>query len=73
MNYTYFPTNLILFVFINSLINCINGQAAHEVANIFQSCHKKSPEFDGCIKNGFNELRRYFKTGIILIYNLNLK
>lgn len=34
-----------------------------ELVRIFENCHKKSGTFDLCIKNAFNELRVYFKTG----------
>lgn len=34
-----------------------------ELVRIFQNCHKKSSTFDLCIKNAFNELRVYFKSG----------
>lgn len=41
----------------------VTGQAS-ELSSIFESCHKSSPDFDNCIKNGFNELRPFFKTGL---------
>lgn len=34
-----------------------------ELVKIFEHCHKHSGSFDLCIKNAFNELRVYFKTG----------
>lgn len=34
-----------------------------ELVRVFEHCHKKSSTFDLCIKNAFNELRVYFKTG----------
>jgi len=43
---------------------------ASELSTIFESCHKSSPEFDSCIKNGFNELKPLFKSGIAA-YNIS--
>lgn len=34
-----------------------------ELVRIFENCHKKSGTFDLCMRNAFNELRLYFKTG----------
>lgn len=34
-----------------------------ELVRIFHGCHKKSGSFDLCMKNAFNELRVYFKSG----------
>lgn len=34
-----------------------------ELVRIFHGCHKKSGTFDLCMKNAFNELRVYFKSG----------
>lgn len=34
-----------------------------ELVRTFQNCHKSSGGFDLCIKNAFNELRVYFKSG----------
>ncbi|XP_031625952.1 uncharacterized protein LOC116342463 [Contarinia nasturtii] len=34
-----------------------------ELVRVFENCHKKSGTFDLCIKNAFNELRVYFKSG----------
>ncbi|KAG4080256.1 hypothetical protein HA402_010748 [Bradysia odoriphaga] len=45
------------------LCSTVTGQAS-ELSKIFENCHKSSSDFDNCIKNGFNELRPYFKTGI---------
>lgn len=40
----------------------VSGEAS-EISRIFGSCHKSSTDFDSCIKNGFNKLRPFFKTG----------
>lgn len=40
-----------------------------ELVRTFEHCHKHSPTFDLCIRNAFNELRVYFKTGKF-IFNL---
>lgn len=34
-----------------------------ELVRTFEHCHKRASTFDLCIKNAFNELRVYFKTG----------
>lgn len=34
-----------------------------ELVRAFANCHKSSGAFDLCIKNAFNELRVYFKSG----------
>lgn len=49
-------------VILLKLCSTVTGQAS-ELSTIFGSCRKSSPDFDSCIKNGFNELRPFFKTG----------
>lgn len=51
------------FYMIIELCLTVTGQAS-ELTRIFDGCHKSSPDFDTCIKNGFNELRPFFKTGL---------
>lgn len=34
-----------------------------ELVRIFENCRKHSGSFDLCIRNAFNELRVFFKTG----------
>lgn len=41
-----------------------------ELVRIFNNCHKRSSTFDLCIRNAFNELRVYFKTGEFLFHSL---
>lgn len=40
-----------------------------ELVKIFEHCHKRASTFDLCIKNAFNELRVYFRSGKILATN----
>ncbi len=49
-------------VILLKLCSVVSGQAS-ELSRIFGSCRKSSSNFDSCIKNGFNELRPFFKTG----------
>lgn len=39
-----------------------------ELVRVFENCHKKSGTFDLCMKNAFNELRVYFKSGKFLTF-----
>ncbi|KAJ6641130.1 Circadian clock-controlled protein daywake [Pseudolycoriella hygida] len=50
-------------IILLKLCSMVTGQAS-ELTRIFENCHKLSPEFDSCIKSGFNKLRPLFKTGI---------
>lgn len=34
-----------------------------QLIRIFQNCHRRSPDFDTCIKSAFNELIAFYKTG----------
>lgn len=34
-----------------------------ELAKIFQNCRRNSSSFDYCMRNAFNDLRAYFKSG----------
>lgn len=42
-----------------------------ELVRIFEHCHKRASTFDLCIRNAFNELRVYFKTGEFLFHSLS--
>ncbi|KAI8430219.1 hypothetical protein MSG28_000564 [Choristoneura fumiferana] len=39
-------------------------QEVQAVGKILSACKKKSPQFDSCMKQAFNNLRPYFKRGI---------
>lgn len=51
-------------------LSFVYGQA-NELKRIFQDCHRRSTEFDGCIKNAFNQLQPFFKSGEFKSNNLD--
>lgn len=54
---------LVYSVLALNLVNEVFSQTV-EIQKIFQSCKKYTSEFDRCIKNSFNDLRPFFKTGL---------
>lgn len=52
----------VLILILLNLCSTVSSQAS-ELTTIFGSCHKSSPDFDSCIKKGFNKLRPLFKSG----------
>lgn len=57
---------------LTALIPCGNAQ---DVAKFFSRCHK-GPAFNECMKNAFNDMRIYFKTGkggTFMVYNKDSK
>lgn len=53
---------MLLLVVSSASFQFIAGQK-DDVIQIFQNCHKRSPDFDSCVKRAFNDLIVFFKTG----------
>lgn len=60
MEYSQLLCTLLLLL----LTKNTQGQTAEDVVQIFSSCHYGKSNFDSCVKEAFNNLRPFFKTGI---------
>lgn len=52
------------FVIIQIATILIQHIQAQDITPLFQTCQKNSPDFDPCILKAFNQLRKYFTTGL---------
>lgn len=46
------------------LVKTAQGQTSEDVVQIFSGCQYGKSDFDSCVKEAFNNLRPFFKTGI---------
>lgn len=51
-------------LFFLLLVKFAQGQTSEDVVQIFSECQYGKSNFDRCIKDAFNNLRPFFKTGI---------
>lgn len=58
------PVLAVLATLFTCLSRQVHSQTAQDVAQIFSNCKLNTNTFDSCIKDAFNDLRPFFKTGI---------